>query len=499
MKAIKKIICTTVCISLLFSFVSCASIEENVKDLIDASNEESSQSSKPVNADVNIFSVAYNANATQNPILTTDIYNFYLSKIIYQPLVDIANDYKPKLVLAKSISHSGNVYTLELKSGIKFHDGSALTAEDVVYSYNTARNSSDSIYQKNFKAIKSFKASGNKFIVTLKKQVPLPEALFNIPIIKKYSSHKDYKHNGTGPYKLEYEYKLPVLVKYEDNGIQGKIQKIRLIKIENADKLTSQFEAGIVNAIYSETIDYTKIKSSYKTADYNYNKFVFLGINSSNDILKNKNIRQAISSAVDKTSVISDAIMKNGVVADYPFNPNFYQMSELNLPQNKCDVSKSKNLVKDMAGIKLRLIYNAGDKSKKAAADNIVKALNEIGIALEVLPVNSADFSANLKNGNYDLCIASSNIPLNMDISYLIAGNGGENYFGGYDEIDKAYSAYIADNKKLREFCSVFNDVLPIIPLYFENGSVFFSNMTNFSAISQNNVYFDIENWTLSR
>ena len=66
--------------------------------------------------------------------IPTDI---QLVRMIYDPFIDLDNDQQPVPVLAESweASADGKVWTFHLRQGVKFHDGSPLTADDVVWTY----------------------------------------------------------------------------------------------------------------------------------------------------------------------------------------------------------------------------------------------------------------------------------------------------------------------------------------------------------------------------
>ena len=51
--------------------------------------------------------------------------------LMYDGLMDINDDYKPELALAESYSHNGKTWTFKLREGLKFSDGSPVTATDV--------------------------------------------------------------------------------------------------------------------------------------------------------------------------------------------------------------------------------------------------------------------------------------------------------------------------------------------------------------------------------
>ncbi|ODT66635.1 MAG: ABC transporter substrate-binding protein [Pelagibacterium sp. SCN 63-23] len=65
-----------------------------------------------------------------------------LSVLVYQGLFFEGADGRAQPLLAESyeVSEDGLVYTIKLRQGVKFHNGQAMTSEDVAYSYNYIRN-----------------------------------------------------------------------------------------------------------------------------------------------------------------------------------------------------------------------------------------------------------------------------------------------------------------------------------------------------------------------
>ena len=71
-----------------------------------------------------------------DPIVNSSFGDVLRITTLYEKLVDLDNSYQPIPVLAESWSSNdaGTVWTFNLRQGVKFHDGSVLTAADVVYS-----------------------------------------------------------------------------------------------------------------------------------------------------------------------------------------------------------------------------------------------------------------------------------------------------------------------------------------------------------------------------
>ncbi|NBF39169.1 MAG: ABC transporter substrate-binding protein, partial [Spirochaetes bacterium] len=81
--------------------------------------------------------------ANLNAILISDLYSEALAGNMYDTLVSLKEDSSdPQPLLAESweISDDGLTYTFNLREGVSFHNGEALTAEDVQYTYEQILN-----------------------------------------------------------------------------------------------------------------------------------------------------------------------------------------------------------------------------------------------------------------------------------------------------------------------------------------------------------------------
>jgi len=73
-----------------------------------------------------------------DPHTQTAFSSLRLLELIYEPLVTLDSDLslQPGLATAWAFSEDGMTLTMNLREGVKFHDGSDFTAEDVIASFN---------------------------------------------------------------------------------------------------------------------------------------------------------------------------------------------------------------------------------------------------------------------------------------------------------------------------------------------------------------------------
>lgn len=118
-------------------------------------------------------------------------------------------------LVASSVDVSADYSSAEfvIRKEAKFHDGSPITPDDIIFSYNTLKNKADPTYKIMYAAIvKVEKTADNKVKFTFNdnknKEMPLVAA--SMPIISKaYYSKVDFEKTtlesplGSGPYKVE--------------------------------------------------------------------------------------------------------------------------------------------------------------------------------------------------------------------------------------------------------------------------------------------------------
>ena len=89
-----------------------------------------------------IFAINYNSQDSMNPYSTMNSLNQMAGGLVYEQLVQLDDTFQPMPGLFLSwTTEDGTVWTFQPDTSRLFHDGHALTAEDAVYSINTARES----------------------------------------------------------------------------------------------------------------------------------------------------------------------------------------------------------------------------------------------------------------------------------------------------------------------------------------------------------------------
>lgn len=265
---------------------------------------------------------------TLNPLSSSDAYASSVHGYIFESLLDRdldSHDWKPALATEWKMSDDKRVFDFKLREGVKWHDGTEVTAEDVKFSY-------DVIFTEDFKAVqlRSYYEAVKEVKVIDKYNVRFIvkddyfqnfDVCAGITVLPKHfysnpENKKDFgkKLIGTGPYlftKYDKGQKI-ILVKNPEwwaNKVESEkdshtIPKVvlrfsseenvslELLKKGDIDYLGLRPDGYVkktVGDVWEEKI--VKVKTENKTPK-GYN---FIAFNFKNPILKDIKVRQALS------------------------------------------------------------------------------------------------------------------------------------------------------------------------------------------------------------
>ena len=226
------------------------------------------------------------------------------------------------VVVDDAADEPGRVYRFSLRKGVRFHDGSPLTAADVAFSLNTAQAEGFI----GFGAIEKIEIIGDDIRLILKRPDPDFLPYLTVGIVKNGSSGREKKAIGTGPYCIE-SYAIQqsmVLAKFP-----GYWQK----NVPNLDKITIVFFAdsdALVLGLHGGSIDGAGLPGSLaqqlapERFDIvpGYSAMVqLLALNNAAPPLDDVRIRQAINYSIDIKAIIDTAFYGKGEPSGSPVIP----------------------------------------------------------------------------------------------------------------------------------------------------------------------------------
>jgi peptide/nickel transport system substrate-binding protein len=278
--------------------------------------------------------------ATLDPVWTDSNYDIWLFQNVYEPLVRVnrdGTDIEPAVAESWDISDDGLVYTFHLRPGITFQDGSPVTAADVVWSLDRARDPEAGIWNWTLESVDKVEAVDDATVaVTLK----APSAnllsllsMFNAAILPKAQveakgADEFFKMPiGTGPFKVA-EYVVADHMLFEKNpgywdlGVDGQplpyLDGVQVVQVPEASTRVLQAQSGDVDG--TDEIPFSQVDAL--KADPNVSMVLFPSTQSQYGWLNHKqpplddvNVRLALNYAIDRQALIDTVLFGYGQAA----------------------------------------------------------------------------------------------------------------------------------------------------------------------------------------
>jgi len=348
-----------------------------------------------------------NVAASLDPALADDNPSDSYNDAVYERLVTYSptqKKYVPQLATSWTATANSSVYTFDLRKGVKFQDGSTLTAAGVIASLQrTERIGKGSAFLLD--GISKYQALGtHRLRITLKtSDAAFPDKMSQIFIMsgKAAKAHPKEsawfgKHSaGSGPYQLQKwvpnnEIDLTRFNGYW-RGWQGTHANRYELKVVDAATQVLQLRQGTIDLADSITFQDAKQMKSQTgefTVYQNGGLPFYLPFNLDSPKLQNVKVREAISKAIPYKQVINKIMLGFGKSLAGPV-PSWMDDHNDSLQAPSQDIAGARKI---MAGLgytkahplKLNMLYFNGLDAERVMATVVQASLKEIGVSLQV-------------------------------------------------------------------------------------------------------------------
>ncbi len=316
---------------------------------------------------------------------------------VYEGLVkpDSDGNLVPAVASAVDASDDGKVYTFTLRDGVKFHDGTAVTVEDVKYSIERCAGTDGSEpLVSAFSNIESVETSDDSTItITLKEADTEFLAYMDAAIIPAANdANTNTKAIGTGPYKLTSwsAQEEVVLEKFDDYwGTPANISTVNIKIIADTDAIVTSLNGGGVDFFARVSADQVaQLSSDYEIYEGPMNLVQALFLNNGVEPFDNVLVRQALCYAADQQNIMDLTSDGKGFEIGSSMFPSFgkYYIEELNDVYNK-DVDKAKALLKEAGyedGFTFTITVPSNYTQHVDTAQVLKEQFKEIGVTAEI-------------------------------------------------------------------------------------------------------------------
>lgn len=337
----------------------------------------------------------------------------------------------PGLAESWDISADGLTYTFNLRSGVTFHDGTALDAGDVVFSLDRARSEDSTNAQKAlFAGIESVEAEGDTTVkVTL--AAPQGNFLFNMAwgdaVIVAEESIADIKSNpiGTGAFTFSDWKQGDSITLTRNDNYWGDAPALESATFKFISEPTAAFAAMMaedIDAFYGypapENLAQFELDPRFNVLAGNTEGETILAINNKMAPFDDVRVRKAVSMAIDRQAIIDGAMFGYGTPIGThfaPHNPDYVDLTG----NASYDPEAAKALLAEAGfpdGFTTTLKLPPPSYARRGG-EIIASQLREIGIQTEISNLEWAQWLEEAFRGyDYGLTIVSHTEPMDIGI-----------------------------------------------------------------------------------
>ena len=323
----------------------------------------------------------------------------------------------PAVAEKYEVSDDGLTYTFTIRDGIKYHNGQAVTVQDVVYSVEQCKTPDESgaMVEPALQMIEKIETPDERTVVFT---ISHPDDEFlnylTVAVVPADYTEQDTKPVGTGPFKFvsRTAQDSVVLEKFDEYWGEGaKLDKVTFKIIENADSMVLALQSGAIDFCnHLPTIQATQLSDEFNIVEGSMALIQALYLNNNVEPFNNELVRQALSYATDRKQIIDIAFDGYGTVVGssvYPTLGKWYDESLSEL--YPYDVEKAKELLAEAGyenGFDMTITVPSNYPQHVDTAQVLANQYKAIGVNVEIQPVEWATWVSEVYKGrNYQATI----------------------------------------------------------------------------------------------
>jgi len=389
------------------------------------------------------------------PVLANDSASFDITGLIYNGLVKYNKDINLVGELADRWEISEDKLRIKffLRKNVKWQDGKPFTSRDVEYTYKVYVDpKTPTSYATDFLRVKDFHVLDDHTVEVVYEKPYAPalaswgQGMLPVHLLEGEEITKSPLKRepvGTGPFRFrEWKTGEKIIVDANPDYFDGRpyISRVLTRTIPDLATMFLELKATRIDQMALTPLQYTR-QTDTKWFQENFNKYkylsfgyTYLGYNLKDWKFQDRRVRQALTLAINRESIVQGVLLGLGEVAHTPYKPDttWYNPNVKKFPY---DPEKAKKLLadagwtdtdgdgvldKDKRPFEFTIITNQGNDLRKNAATIIQRDLKAVGIRVSIRVIEWAAFLKNfIDKRNFEACLLAWGIgidPSQLDI-----------------------------------------------------------------------------------
>lgn len=345
---------------------------------------------------------------SMNPILGSK--GLAIQKSVFDWLVDIdaKGEVVPRLATSWQSNADGTSWTFTIRDDAKFHDGTPVTVDDVIFSYQAVLDTPESTIRGNLSSVdKMTKVNDTQVRFDLKLAFAAwPRQTSLLPIVPKatYDAVKfDTAPIGSGPYKvMSFSSGQPARLEAFDGywGPKPAFKDVTVVPSPQADSRLSGLQSTAAGSfdlspLTTDQVPVVRGDRSLQLLSTPSNFVAYMSFNVNTPPLNDLKVRQAIDLAIDRESITKNlyaglATPIGQMVAPVTFG------YDSTIQATKFDLNQAKQLLAESSYSGQTITFEYPTDGELQASNDLAQAiqgqLQAIGIKVELAGQPSATF-----------------------------------------------------------------------------------------------------------
>jgi peptide/nickel transport system substrate-binding protein len=390
------------------------------------------------------------------PNITSDAASHQIGSLIYSGLLKRDRDLQLVGDLADTWEFSKNCLglTFHLRANATWQDGKPVTADDVLFTYETMIDPrTPTAYKEGFLAVKSATVLDPRTI-RFEYGKPYAEALdtWEMWMLPKHllapwarqgklrEAPQNRSPVGSGPYRFqEWRSGEKIVLVANADYYAGRPYISRVVYRIIPSQATIFLElkakgidyASRLTAIqYQRQTDYPAFRQAYDKYRYAASAYTYFGFNLRDPRFADRRVRQAFAYAIDKRELIEGVLLGLGQEATGPYQPGTWAYNP-KVRRYPHDPARARALLaaagwrdtdgdglvdKDGRPFTFEILTNQGNDERKKVAELIQSSLREIGVGAEIRVVEWASFlNEYIKKRRFDAIVLGWSVGTDPD------------------------------------------------------------------------------------